>query len=472
MREVQVGAVAPRRLADVLRPDRADAFLTLAERAGGVLDGRVIWNVSSTAGGGGVAEMLQAFLRYARGADVDCRWLVLEGTSDFFSVTKRLHNRLHGDRGDGGELGDAERSVYLGVAEANAAELSSMVGEGDIVILHDPQAVGMVSTLRQLRVPVIWRCHVGADRQNAETEQAWAFLKEWVAAVDVAVFSRQTYAPAWIDRNRVSLIAPAIDPLSPKNQPLDDDNMLAILRRAGLLAGDGGGAHFVDEAGHSCEVALTADVVREGDPLVAEVATLVQVSRWDHLKDMGGVLRGFVDGRVGRDTGAHLLLVGPDVKGVTDDPEGREVLDECIAAWKALPEQDRATVSLVTLPMDDLDQNAAVVNALQRHATVVVQKSLVEGFGLTVSEAMWKARAVIASAVGGIQDQVHDGVDGILLPDPRDLTAFATAARDLFADESRAADLGRAAHERVRDNFLADRDLRQWMEVIGGLLAR
>jgi trehalose synthase len=230
-----------------------------------------------------------------------------------------------------------------------------------------------------------------------------------------------------------------------------------------------GSAQFVDADDCPKEVELQARVVREGGPLAPDVPLVVQVSRWDRLKDMAGVLRAFVDGGVGKDTGGHLLLVGPDVAGVTDDPEGQAVLEECTAMWEKLPADARATVSLVSVPMSDLEQNAAIVNAVQRHAAVVAQKSLREGFGLTVSEAMWKARPVVGSAVGGIQDQVRDGVDGLLIDDPRDLGAFAAAVRTLLDDPARAHSMGEAAHERVRDNFLADRDLGQWMELLGHL---
>ena len=210
-------------------------------------------------------------------------------------------------------------------------------------------------------------------------------------------------------------------------------------------------------------------MLRNGSALSPGVPLLVQVSRWDRLKDMSGVLRAFVEGGVGADTGAHLLLVGPDVAAVTDDPEGKQVLDECTAIWEQQPAATRATASLVSLPMADLEQNAAIVNALQRHARVVAQKSLREGFGLTVSEAMWKGTPVVGSGVGGIQDQIREGVDGLLVADPHDLGAFASAVRSLLDDPTRARVMGEAAHERVRDNFLADRDLGQWMELLGHL---
>ncbi len=154
----------------------------------------------------------------------------------------------------------------------------------------------------------------------------------------------------------------------------------------------------------------------------------MQVSRWDHLKDMAGVLTAFADHLDELPDDVHLVLAGPDVAGVSDDPEGAQVLAECTEAWQALPDDARARVHLLCLPMDDTDENAIMVNALQRHAAVVVQKSLAEGFGLTVTEAMWKWRPVVASAIGGIRDQIADGTDGLLLEDAQDLAGVRPAA--------------------------------------------
>jgi len=468
VRHVEVTPAAPDRLGPLLRPERARELLALAERARASLAGRVIWNVSSTAGGGGVAEMLHQFLRYALGAGVDCRWVVLDGTRPFFAVTKRIHNRLHGVPGDGGPLGDEERAVYQGVMDANVTELEPLIGHDDVVILHDPQTIGLAPPLRTRGITVVWRCHIGDDEPNALSEEAWAFLRPWIDQAQVSVFSRSSYVPGWMGPGRVAIIPPAIDPLSPKNQPLDGETVLAILGRVGIVGAEPAGAAFVTTDDELRPIEHRVDVLREGDTLAPDVPTLVQISRWDRLKDMGGVLRAFVEGRVGHDTGAHLLLVGPDVGGVSDDPEGREVFDECVAMWRALPPADRATASLVTLPMEDLQENAAIVNATQRHSAVIAQKSLKEGFGLTVAEGMWKGRAILASAVGGIRDQVRDGVDGILLPDPTDLAAFAEAARALLGD-GRAASMGASGQERVREEFLADRSLMRWMELLDGL---
>jgi trehalose synthase len=165
-----------------------------------------------------------------------------------------------------------------------------------------------------------------------------------------------------------------------------------------------------------------------------------------------------------------LMLVGPDVLGVSDDPEGAEVLFECIDLWKTLPAQARQRVHLVSLPMDDGDENAHLVNALQRHATVVVQKSLVEGFGLTVTEPMWKNRPVVASAVGGIQDQIIDGDSGLLLADPADPEGFIDLVAAVLDDDHLAERLGDAAKERVREQYLGDRHLIQYAQLFNELL--
>jgi trehalose synthase len=182
-------------------------------------------------------------------------------------------------------------------------------------------------------------------------------------------------------------------------------------------------------------------------------------------------MRGFALASDRATADVHLMLVGPEVSGVTDDPEGEEVLAECRRCWRGLPREVRRRVHLVALPMDDVDENAHIVNAVQQHATVVVQKSLVEGFGLTVTEAMWKGRAVIASAVGGIQDQIVDGRDGLLLPDPRNLEAFSGALGRVLRDRPLAESLGAAGRARVQDQFLGDRHLAQYVDLFATLLS-
>jgi trehalose synthase len=210
-------------------------------------------------------------------------------------------------------------------------------------------------------------------------------------------------------------------------------------------------------------------VLREGAPPGLDVPLVVQVSRWDRMKDMAGVLRGFVDG-VPAQIGAQLVLAGPAVATVGDDPEDGAVWEQVAALWRSLGAADRARVHLVAVPMDDPRENALVVNALQRHAAVIVQKSLAEGFGLTVAEAMWKARPVVASAVGGIVDQVVDGESGLLLPDPADLETFGALVARLLGSREETVRLGANARLRVADLFLPDRQLLQYAALLEDLL--
>jgi trehalose synthase len=195
---------------------------------------------------------------------------------------------------------------------------------------------------------------------------------------------------------------------------------------------------------------------------------VLQVSRWDWLKDMSGVMRGFAE-YVAPDGPGGLILAGPSVEDVSDDPEGLTVYQDCLAQWRGLPADTRRRVVLVTLPLDDVDENAAMVNALQRQATVVAQKSLAEGFGLTVAESMWKGRPTAGSAVGGIQDQIVDGT-GILLADPTDLAAFGAALRTLLDQPDLAERMGAAAKEYVAANFVGDVHLLRYAELFGRVL--
>jgi trehalose synthase len=212
-----------------------------------------------------------------------------------------------------------------------------------------------------------------------------------------------------------------------------------------------------------------AQIVEE-QPVPPDAPVVVQVSRWDALKDPLGVIRGFAE-HVPVGLGAHLVYAAPAVDAVDDDPEGAEMLRRSIEEREWLPAEVRARVHLASLPMDDADENAIMVNALQRHASVVTQKSLAEGFGLTVAEAMWKARPVVASRIGGIQDQIVHGESGILLDDPRALTVFGGAIASLLTDPVRAEEMGRQARESVRDRFTTVRSLLDYLAVIQRLLA-
>jgi trehalose synthase len=444
MEEVQVRPRPLEEFAAVLDEQEMQDLRTLAARGGEVLEGKTVWCLNSTGKGGGVAEMLRPLLGWTQGAGIDARWLVIDGEPDFFALTKRIHHRLHGSAGDGGPLGDAEQAIYARVMEMNASQLDGRVKPGDVVLLHDPQTAGLAAPLREMGATVAWRCHVGADKPNGEVHGAWDFLRPHVEPAQAYVFSRAAFVWDRLEAGRVHLIAPSIDALAPKNRPLEEGETAAILRT----------------------VAERAEIV--GGPLPADGARVVmQVSRWDPLKDPVGVLQGFA-AHV-EDEDVHLVLVGPSVAGVADDPEGADVLAEVTRAWEALPDAVRGRAHLVSLPMEDVDENATMVNALQRSAEILVQKSLAEGFGLTVTEAMWKGAPIVASGVGGIRDQIEDGTHGLLLHDPRDLDAYGAALRRLLDDRDLEHRLGVEAHQRARAQYLENRHLADWVRVIGAM---
>jgi trehalose synthase len=317
---------------------------------------------------------------------------------------------------------------------------------------------------------VIWRCHVGVDHPNDLVRSAWTFLLPYVSHADAYVFHREAFVWGGLDRDRVVVVPPTIDVFTPKNEDLEPRTVLDVLRRSALIADDRDPepVTFVRPDGTPGRVEHQARIV-EDERLRPDTPLVLQVSRWDALKDPIGVIRGFGE-HVAAETGAHLAYAGPDVESVADDPEGVRMLRDATAARASLPDDARRRIHLVSLPMDDLDENALMVNALQRHARVITQKSLAEGFGLTVSEAMWKARPVVASRVGGIQDQIVDGESGVLIDDPRDLASFGSSITGLLHHPAQAETMGRAARERVRDNFISVRSLLDYLSLISRVL--
>ncbi len=467
--EVEVGAVDPSRFESVLDAAQMGELNEAIADARPLFAGRTIWNVNSTAKGGGVAEMLTALLPYVRGVGVDTRWLVIGGDDEFFRITKRIHNRLHGAPGDGLGLDDGDRAHYEEVLRDQAEQLSRRFRAGDVVILHDPQTAGLIPTLVDAGFCVVWRCHVGLDTPNQDARETWNFLLPYVRRAARCIFSREAFAWEGLDKERIIVVAPSIDPFSTKNIEMAPSMVHAILTSTGVVDdGDREAARYTRTDGSPGRIEHRATVT-EGSQLGAETPLVLQVSRWDRLKDPTGVLEGFVGG-VAAVCDAHLMLAGPSVAEVADDPEGAETYDEVRRAFEALPEEVRARVHLVCLPMDDDEENAAMVNALQRRADIVVQKSLAEGFGLTVAEAMWKARPVVASRIGGIQDQIEDGVSGILLDRPDDREAFAAAVCGLLNDPQRAQAMGAAAKARVTSHFLGSRHLAQYVEICAQLI--
>ena len=453
-------------LEPVIGPERYAGLLAAATVFRERLGRRTIWNVSSTAVGGGVAEMLRVLVAYAAGLEIAVRWAVIGGDPEFFAITKALHNQIHGQVGSAGMIGRADAGHYERVLAANAGELLGQVRPGDIALLHDPQTAGLTSALTRAGVLVVWRCHIGVEWENDATRAAWDFLRAYLASAHGFVFTRQQYVPPWIPGALTRIIPPSIDPFSAKNEELDADTVRAILVTIGVLGGDPPpvAGHFTRHDGTSGEVTRAAAVIGEARPGPAD-PVVVQVSRWDRLKDMPGVMRGFAEHVVSGGDG-HLMLAGPEVSGVADDPEGGLVFAECLAQWQDLPAETRARILLVSLPLDDIEENAAAINAIQRHARVIVQKSLAEGFGLTVAEGMWKGRPAVGSAVGGIMDQIVEGT-GMLLPDPADLATFGSQVRWLLDHPDEADRMGTAGRAHIREHYIGDRHLLQYAELFG-----
>ncbi len=314
----------------------------------------------------------------------------------------------------------------------------------------------------------MWRNHIGAERANDYVNEAWSFIEPYIAGADGLIFSRWIYIPHVLAHCPTAIVPPSIDPFAPKNCELDADVVQAVLTAGGLLDGGEPGTAPVFRRldGRLGEVTGRAVLFDGGPPPEPDRPIVLQVSRWDRLKDHLGVMQAFAD-RIADRTDAELMLVGPDDEFVADDPEASAVLNELCAVHAALPERIRRRIHIASLPMADSGENAVIVNALQRHATVVVQKSIEEGFGLTVTEAMWKSRPMIASAVGGIREQVTKET-GVLLRDPHDLDEFADAVIELLDDPERAHTLGDAGRQFVFENFLHDRHFRQYV----GLIAR
>src|SRR3954451_2955607 len=326
---VEVAPHPPERFKSVLEPESFERLAEGIKSARELLGGRTIWNVSSTAKGGGVVELLLPLIGYAKGAGVDARWAVIQGNPDFFRVTKRIHNHLHGYEGDGGALDGDARKIYEDALEGNARELAELVDGDDIVLLHDPQTAGLIGPMKRTGAKVIWRCHIGVDEPDDIARGAWDFLRVDVEQADAYVFSREAFVWEGLDDDKVVVIAPSIDAFNAKNQELDADQIAAILAAAGIVDGGDGEPAFKRGDGSEARVESQAELF-EDTRLSPDDAIVLQVSRWDRLKDPEGVIRGFAE-HACHETGAHLVYAGPAVQDVSDDPEGREGLEDAKA---------------------------------------------------------------------------------------------------------------------------------------------
>ena len=435
--------------------------------------GRHIWMLNSTARGGGVAEMMPMMIALLRELGFQTDWIVMNcDRPEFFQLTKRLHNMIHGDPGAAPDPG--ERQLYEDVNGRAADALAEIVKPEDLLVVHDPQPLAVGAFLKKsMGLSFIWRCHIGLDQRTDSTSAAWRFLQSYAVECERAIFSAPEYIPDYL-AGRSLIIHPAVDPLSHKNRELHPIKHAGVLANAGLMP-------TVDPMvrppfEHQAQRLTTEGFVAATKPdhiglLFRPMVT--QVSRWDRLKGWMPLLEGFARMKQRIHDGAdafarrrmqlvRLVLAGPDPASIQDDPEGVAVLEEICAAWQAMRADVRADIVLLALPMHSAKENALMVNALQRASSIIVQNSLREGFGLTATEAMWKSIPVLASSACGLRQQIRPGIDGIMLEDNTNPEAIAVALADLLNDPVGRDRMGRSARRQVYEEFLIFTQLRRW----------
>jgi trehalose synthase len=366
------------------------------------LEGKTIKMVNSTSVGGGVAEMLNRLVPLLSELGVPTQWDVITGGNDFFEVTKALHNALHGTSY---ELTKAAQEIFLMYNEQNRERLQF---NEDMVVVHDPQPLGLVPSCKKNRATWVWRCHIDLSNPVA---RVWEFLRPFVEQFDAAIFSSQSFARQL--RIPQYLFYPCIDPLSEKNKELADSKVQKVC----------------DDLG-----------IDRSRPIVT------QVSRFDRLKDPLGVVQAFKLAR--RYVDCQLVLAGG---GAEDDPESAIVLQEVREAVGNDPD-----IIILDLP----PWCALEINAIQRASTLIVQKSLREGFGLTVTEALWKGKATIGGAVGGIPNQIMHKLTGMLV---HTVEGCAFQIRYLLTHPEFARHIGNSGREHVKENFLITTNVKRWL---------
>lgn len=359
-------------------------------------------HVSSTFYGGGVTELLTPLTLMMNACGIETDWHLIQGTPGFFGCTKKLHNTLQGERVD---FSDAEKTIYEQVVFENAIRLH--LEDCDAVIVHDPQPLPLIAHFSDRDMPWLWQCHVDL---SSPYPPVWAYLRRFIEQYDAAIFSLPEYGQDLGGGQH--FVTPAIDPFSAKNRELS--------------------AHEIREF-------LGNYKIPTDRPLVT------QISRFDRWKDPMGVIEAFRKARLRVD--CTLVLVG---NNASDDPEGGKILEQI---------QSAADEGIIVLSVDD----PTLVNALQRSAAVVLQKSLREGFGLTVTEAMWKGAAVIGGNVGGIRHQIKDGWNGFLVDTPDEA---ADRIVQLLKDAKLRQQIGSRGRESVRQNFLMSRLLEDWLDLL------
>ncbi|MBN1653119.1 MAG: glycosyltransferase [Deltaproteobacteria bacterium] len=447
-----------------------------------LLDGRTIWMVNSTAKGGGVAEMLPRLCALITELGIDIKWAVIKSDREaFFKLTKRIHNLIHGDLSGGVELGPEDAALLEEVNRENADSLRPHLKESDILVVHDPQPLPLGGMLKKsVGLSTVWRCHIGLDQRTDATNSVWHFLRPYIERYDRAAFSMAEYIPGFLE-GRASIVTPALDPYSHKNRHLLLGKTVGVLCNSGLqpaygatLANDDEYVHKVKRVMPDGSTAVPGEVGLLFRPIV------LQVSRWDRLKGWAPLLDGFIRMKQGlgqdgegkvmsrnrhRIAQARLVLAGPDPASIADDPEGVRVFREICSRYRELDSEMQKDVIILQLPMQSRKQNALIVNALQRSAAVVVQNSLREGFGLTVTEAMWKHLAVLGSSACGIRNQIRDGIDGLITNDPEDPDEIANNLWQMLGSPIWRYQMGRSAQMRVYEDFLIFKQVSRYLKL-------
>jgi trehalose synthase len=397
---------------DAYRGVVPDPILEGLRAAAKALRGARILHVNATAYGGGVSELLRSSVPLLRDLGLTVDWKVIAGSQDFFRATKALHNAL---QGASETLSDAERMTYMDCTRENAALLD---GGYDFVVVHDPQPAGLLSVHGKGDARWVWRCHIDTSEPNAD---AWRFMRPLLVGFDAAVFTMPEFVPPDLPVAHVRTIAPAIDPLSPKNLDISDRTASQILDWIGIS-------------------------------LPGRLVT--QVSRFDLWKDPFGVIAAY---RLVREEipGLQLALVG---SMALDDPEGWEIYNQLSEQADSDP--------LIHIYTNLTGASNVEVNAFQRLSDVVVQKSIREGFGLVVSESLWKGTPVVAGRAGGIPMQMPDGVGGLLVDSVEEC---ATAMLTLLNDRELSQRLGQSGREHVREHFLLPRLLMEELALLSAL---
>ncbi|HEY5012167.1 MAG TPA: glycosyltransferase [Acidimicrobiia bacterium] len=459
LREIAVPSHSFDRFTRLIGPERVGRFRAAGAALATALAGRTIWNVTLEEAATGVAELVRSLLPYVAELGISTRWLVLDADSVSRRTAGHVRQGLQGFSLDDIAL-EPDDIASLEAAFAPAAkELATLVHRGDLVLLHDPGPALLAPAALDTGAAVIWRCHANAGGWSESAESAWSFLRPYVEPATRFVFSHRGFAPEWVPAERRAIIPPSIDASSVKNSFLGAATITDLLTASGLLCGSPDAVPpFVPPDGAAVIRHRATSVSSEGPPPV-HAPMVVQITRWDPVKDMPGVLAGFAS-HVGHRE-AHLVLAGPDIHSDAAGPLAPAVFTQCVETWERLPHDVRTRIHLVQLPGSDVEESAMLVNALQRHASVVVHKCLAGDWSAAIAEAMLKARPVVASRVGGLCDQIHDGETGLLV-DPDDLPAFGAAIDQLLGNHELADRLRIRAYTDAVDRFLTDRHLLRW----------